>query len=339
MIDLHVHMDGSIRPQTLIELAREQDAYLPVYDVNKIKSYLVVTPDAKDRSSFFRRHDLTQAVLQGRRAIRRVVSELVMDMERQGVLYAEIRMTPQAHTLRGLTQNQVVEAALEGLNKGMELCRSIRANLILCTMRGADEKDNFATIVEAAEHLGRGVAGVDLAGNEAAYGTGRYAEQFRLLNEEHIPFTVHAGIMAGPESIWEAVKNGARRIGHGLHALEDDGLVSFLKGKGIVLEMCPVSNVLTGIVPSIKEHPIRKCYDLGLKVTAGTDDLVLCGITLKKQYALLKDALGFTDADIIQMNEYAIDGAFLSGYHRQKLREKFRESVEHGAITPVKTED
>ena len=171
MIDLHVHMDGSIRPQTLIELAREQDAYLPTYDVNKIKKYLVVTPDAKDRSSFFRRHDLSQAVLQGRKAIRRVVSELVIDMERQGVLYAEIRMTPQAHTLRGLTQNQVVEAALEGLNKGMELCRSIRANLVLCTMRGADEKDNFATIVEAAGHLGRGVAGVDLAGNEVTYGT------------------------------------------------------------------------------------------------------------------------------------------------------------------------
>ena len=113
-----------------MKLAREQDAYLPTYDVNKIKKYLVVTPDAKDRSSFFRRHDLSQAVLQGRKAIRRVVSELVIDMERQGVLYAEIRMTPQAHTLRGLTQNQVVEAALEGLNKGMELCRSIRANLV-----------------------------------------------------------------------------------------------------------------------------------------------------------------------------------------------------------------
>ena len=124
MIDLHVHLDGSIRPQTIIELAREQDAWLPTYDVNKIKNYLVVTPDAKDRSSFFRRHDLSQAVLQGRRAIRRVVSELVIDLGRQGVMYAEIRMSPQAHVLRGLTQSQVVEAALEGLEQGMEVSRA-----------------------------------------------------------------------------------------------------------------------------------------------------------------------------------------------------------------------
>lgn len=330
MIDLHVHLDGSIRPQTLIELAREQDAWLPTYDVNKIKNFLVVTPDRKDRASFFRRHDLSQAVLQGRRAIRRVVGELVMDMGRQGVLYAEIRMAPQAHVLRGLTQNQVVEAALEGLYKGMELSRDIKANLVLCTMRGADEKDNFETIVEASRHLGRGVAGMDLAGNEAVYGTSRYEEQFRLLREENIPFTVHAGIMAGPENIWQAVENGARRIGHGLRAAEDKKLLEYLKEKQIILEMCPVSNVLTGIVPSVKEHPIRRFYDEGLKVTAGTDDLVLCDTTLEKQYDLLKEQLGFDSEDIIKMNEYAIDGAFLSNYRRFELREKYRERIDNG---------
>lgn len=328
MIDLHVHLDGSIRPQTIIELAREQDAWLPTYDINKIKNYLVMTPDAKDRSSFFRRHDLSQAVLQGRRAIRRVVSELVIDLGRQGVMYAEIRMTPQAHVLRGLTQSQVVEAALDGLLRGMELSRT-KVNLVLCTMRGADEKDNFETIVEAARHLRRGVAGIDLVGDETAYGTGCYEEQFRLLREEGIPFTVHAGIMAGAENIWAAVENGAKRIGHGIRVIEDENLAKLIKEKEIVLEMCPVSNVLTGVVPSIEAHPVRRCFDAGLKVTIGTDDMVLCDTTLLKQYALLKEKLGFSDDDIVKMNEYAIDGAFLTKYQRFELRERFRESV-HG---------
>lgn len=328
MIDLHVHLDGSIRPQTIIELAREQDAWLPTYDINKIKNYLVMTPDAKDRSSFFRRHDLSQAVLQGHRAIRRVVSELVIDLGRQGVMYAEIRMTPQAHVLRGLTQSQVVEAALDGLLRGMELSRT-KANLVLCTMRGADEKDNFETIVEAARHLRRGVAGIDLVGDETAYGTGCYEEQFRLLREEGIPFTVHAGIMAGAENIWAAVENGAKRIGHGIRVIEDENLARLIKEKEIVLEMCPVSNVLTGVVPSIESHPVRRCFDAGLKVTIGTDDMVLCDTTLLKQYALLKEKLGFSDDDIVKMNEYAIDGAFLTKYQRFELRERFRESV-HG---------
>lgn len=328
MIDLHVHLDGSIRPQTIIELAREQDAWLPTYDVNKIKNYLVVTPDAEDRSSFFRRHDLSQAVLQGRRAIRRVVSELVIDLGRQGVMYAEIRMSPQAHVLRGLTQSQVVEAALEGLERGMEVSRA-KANLVLCTMRGSDEKDNFATIVEAARHLKRGVAGIDLVGDESAYGTGRYEEQFCLLREENIPFSVHAGIMAGAENIWAAVENGAKRIGHGIRVIEDEKLAALIKKKGIILEMCPVSNVLTGVVPSIEAHPIKRCFDAGLKVTVGTDDMVLCDTTLLKQYQLLKEKLGFCDEDIIKMNEYAIDGAFLTKYQRFELRERFRESI-HG---------
>ncbi len=196
-------------------------------------------------------------------------------------------------------------------------------------MRGADEKDNFETIVEAARHLRRGVAGIDLVGDETAYGTGCYEEQFRLLREEGIPFTVHAGIMAGAENIWAAVENGAKRIGHGIRVIEDENLARLIKEKEIVLEMCPVSNVLTGVVPSIESHPVRRCFDAGLKVTIGTDDMVLCDTTLLKQYALLKEKLGFSDDDIVKMNEYAIDGAFLTKYQGFELRERFRERV-HG---------
>lgn len=325
MIDLHIHLDGSIRPQTLVELAREQDAYLPTYDINKIKQYMVVDPKNRTMREYLKRYDLSLAVLQSKRPIRRVVSELVRDLDRQGVLYAEIRLTPQSHILRGLSQSQVVEAALEGLELGMEYSRQIKANLILCTMRGVDEKDNFETIVEASRHLGHGVAGMDLTGNELACDTKVYSGQFMLLKEEGIPFTVHAGALAGPESIYQAVECGARRIGHGVRAREDKNVVRLLKERGIYMEMCPASNIQSGLVGAIEEHPIREYFDEGLKVAVCTDDMTICDTSLTKEYALLKTHLNFTDEEIRKMNEYAIDGAFLSHYRKDQLRQRFKE--------------
>lgn len=333
MIDLHVHLDGSIRPQTLVELAREQDAHLPTYDINKIKDYLVVSADCTNFEDYLKRFDLSLAVLQSRKPIRRVVSELVRDLDRQGVLYAEIRLMPQSHIMRGLTQTQVVEAALEGLKLGMEYSRHIKANLILCTMRGADEKDNFATIVEAVNHMGRGVVGVDMLGDEFTYRNEMYAGQFRLLREEHIPFTIHAGCMVGAESIRQAIEYGARRIGHGIRAMEDESLMEMLKEKGIVLEMCPSSNVQSRSVPSYEEHPIKAYFDRGLKVTVGTDDMTICDTNLKKEYRLIKEYLHFTDEEIYQMNQYAIEGAFISNYEKRQLSQRLKESFLNESTT------
>lgn len=333
MIDLHVHLDGSIRPQTLVELAREQDALLPTYDINKLKDYLVVTADCNNLEDYMKRFDLSLAVLQTKKAIRRVVSELVRDLDRQGIIYTEIRLMPQSHIMRGLTQSQVVEAALEGLRHGIEFSRDIKANLILCTMRGADEKDNFATIVEAANHMGRGVCGVDILGDEAVYGNDMYAGQFRLLREEHIPFTVHANGMVGAESIRKAIEYGAKRIGHGIRAHEDPTLLWVLKENNIILEMCPSSNVQSRSVKGIRQHPIRQYYDRGVKVTVGTDDMTICNTNLKKEYALLKEFLGFTQKEIYKMNEYAVDGAFVSKYEKRLLREQLRERILNESAT------
>ena len=271
------------------------------------------------------RFDLALTVLQTRRSIRRSVSELVRDMDKQGVLYAEIRLAPQAHTLHGLSQNQVVEAASEGLKQGMEFSQHIKANLILCTMRGADEKDNFATIVEAVNHNGRGVVGMDILGNEFVYQNDMYLGQFQLLREEHVPFTVHAGILEGAESICQAVENGASRIGHGLRANENPEVMALLKSKNIILEMCPTSNICSKAVASIENHPIKAYYDAGLKVTVGTDDMTVYDTNLKKEYELLKNGLQMTDAQIYQMNLNAVDGAFISVYEKGQLKEKLKE--------------
>jgi len=333
MIELHVHLDGSIRPQTLVELAREQDAVLPTYDINKIKDYLVVSADCLNMEDYLKRFDLSLAVLQSRKAIRRVVSELVRDLDRQGVLYAEIRVMPQSHIMRGLSQRQVVDAALEGLKLGIEYSRSIKANLILCTMRGADEKDNFETIVEAVNHMGRGVVGVDLLGDEYKYRNDMYAGQFQLLNEEHIPFTIHAGVMVGAESIRQAIGYGARRIGHGLRAMEDPELLELARDKGIIFEMCPSSNVQSRSVSGYETHPVKSFFDRGIKVTVGTDDMTICDTTLAKEYRLIKKYLNFTDADIYRMNQYAIEGAFISAYEKRQLNERLKERFSNESIT------
>lgn len=320
MIELHIHLEGSVRPRTLLELAKEQGAYMPTYDEKALERYLRVPNCCTDLAEYLKRFDLAFTVLQEKKAIRRAVYELVKDLDAQGVLYAEIRMIPQYHTLRGLSQSQVVEAAIAGINRGVEDSRRIRANLILCTVRGADEKDNFATIVEAMEYLRKGVAGMDLVGDEAGFPTEMYVEQFQVLNQEGIPFCVHAGEKAGPDSIRLAINNGALRIGHGIHAIEDPDLVELIKERRIALEICPTSNLQTGVVTDIKEHPIKKYYDAGVRVTVGTDDMVVCDTTLRKEYTLLHNAFGWTREDFKKMNQYAIDAAFLPSMEKERLR-------------------
>lgn len=320
MIELHIHLEGSVRPQTLLELAREQGAYMPTYDVEALERYLRVPNCCTDLSEYLKRFDLAFTVLQEKKAIRRAVYELVKDLDAQGVLYAEIRMTPQYHTLRGLSQAQVVEAAIAGIRRGVEDSRRIRANLVLCTVRGADEKDNFATIVEAIQYLRRGVAGMDLVGDEESFPTDMYVEQFKVLNQEGIPFCVHAGEKAGPDSIRLAINNGALRIGHGIHAIDSPDLVELIKERRIALEICPTSNIQTGVVAQIKNHPVKHYYDAGVRVAICTDDMVVCDTTLCKEYELLHNTFGWTEADFKKMNEYAIDAAFLPSMEKERLR-------------------
>lgn len=325
MIDLHVHLEGSVSPQTLLELAREQGAYMPTYDVRLLDKYLRVPNRCTDLTEYLKRFDLAFTVLQERKAIRRAVYELVRDMDAQGILYAEIRIIPQYHTLRGLRQGQVVEAAVAGMKKAVADSHQIRANLILCTVRGADEKDNFATIVEAIQYLHRGVVGIDLVGDEVCYPTKMYEGQFEVLNQEEIPFCVHAGEKAGPESIRLAVENGARRIGHGIRAVEDESLIQLLIDRHVTLEVCPTSNIQTGAVVDIAAHPIRRLYEAGVHVTVNTDDMIVCDTKAYKEYRLLHEAFGWDCQDFKRMNLYAAEGAFISSMEKERLRALIEE--------------
>ncbi|NLZ80761.1 MAG: adenosine deaminase [Clostridiales bacterium] len=311
MIDLHLHLDGSLRPKTVLELGAEQGISLPAKTLETLIEYLRVPEDCKSLTEYLERFDLPLEVLQVPSAIERVTFELVEDLAFMGLEYAEIRFAPQLSTKKGLTQEEVVKAAISGLDKALSKYTDIKVQLILCCMRGKDnDADNYETLEVAKKYLSKGVCAVDLAGAEALFKTKNYKELFEKVNEFNLPFTIHAGEADGPESVKEAISYGARRIGHGVRSIEDEDLIKELIEKGVTLEVCPISNLQTKTVDDIRNHPIRRLFDLGVRVTVNTDNMTVSNTTLQKEKLLLKEALGFTDKEFEVMEVYSKEAAF-----------------------------
>ena len=333
MIDLHLHFDGSLLARTVLELAKEQGIALPSEEPDELKLFLAAPPDCGSLNEYLEKFDLPLLVLQTREAIRKGMYTLVSSLKEQGMLYAEIRFAPQLHTKKGLTQEQVVKAALQGLQEAAA-GSFFKAKLILCCMRGADNREeNLLTVRTAAAYLGRGVAALDLAGAEALYPTADYGEVFSLAKELSVPFTIHAGEADGPESIRAALRMGASRIGHGVRAGEDPELLEELKEKQIPLEMCPSSNVQTKAVPSLSEHPVLSYLRRGLLVTVNTDNMTVSDTTIEREFRLLKEELGMTPEERRQLLLNAADAAFLTAEERWRLRDVI-EKVCAGKMEP-----
>ena len=321
MIDLHLHFDGSLLARTVLELAKEQGIALPSEEPDELKLFLAAPADCGSLNEYLEKFDLPLLVLQTREAIRKGMYTLVSSLKEQGMLYAEIRFAPQLHTKKGLTQEQVVKAALQGLQEAAA-GSFFKAKLILCCMRGADNREeNLLTVRTAAAFLGRGVAALDLAGAEALYPTADYGEVFALAKELSVPFTIHAGEADGPESIRAALRMGASRIGHGVRAGEDPELLEELKERQIPLEMCPSSNVQTKAVPSLSEHPVLSYLRRGLLVTVNTDNMTVSDTTIEREFRLLKEELGMTPEERRQLLLNAADAAFLTAEERWRLRD------------------
>lgn len=321
MIDLHLHFDGSLLPRTVLELAREQGIRLPAEEPDELKLFLTAPEDCKSLNEYLEKFDLPLLVLQTKEAIRKGMYTLVSSLKEQGMLYAEIRFAPQLHTRKGLSQEQVVKAAVLGMQEAMA-GSFFKAKLILCCMRGADNREeNLQTVRTAAAFLGRGVAAVDLAGAEALYPTADYEEVFALARELSVPFTIHAGEADGAESVEAAIRMGASRIGHGVRAGEDARLLEELRERRIPLEMCPSSNVQTKAVPSLLEHPILEFLRKGLTVTVNTDNMTVSDTTVEREFGLLREKLGMTQEEHRQLLLNAADAAFLTEEERWRLRD------------------
>ncbi len=307
--DLHLHLDGSLSPEIADRFLRESGE---IWEEAKLQRMLTVPPNCKSLAEYLQRFELPLKVLQEGRRLEEATEDLTLRLGKQGLTYGEIRFAPQLHTRQGLTQQQAVEAVLAGMKKGLEKCPGLKLGVLLCMMVTGDARANEETAELAGAYRGKGAAGLDLAGAEGAVPMESFRYLFEKAGRMGVPLTIHAGECGDPENIKKAVSFGAARIGHGCAAIKDRECMELLRRERIVLEMCPTSNLQTKAVESIREHPIRRFYEYGIRVTVNTDNMTVSDTNLEKEYALLEKGLGFTRAEIQKMNEDARAAGFCS---------------------------
>ena len=316
-IDLHAHLDGSINLDIAKRLARLQGITLPTDDDNKLSSLLSISDSCRDLNDFLKCFELPLTLLQTEAGIKEAVYLILENMREDGVIYSEIRFAPQLHTKGGLSQEKVIRAAIEGLRKS-----KIPGNLILCCMRGdKNERENRLTVELAHEYLSKneGVVAIDLAGAEAVYPTKNFISRLKLASSYDIPMTIHAGEAGSAEDIKVAIEMGARRIGHGVRAYEDENVMRLIKDKGIYLEMCPTSNYYTKAVPDMREYSLLKFLNMGIKVTVNTDDMAIVRTTLSKEFKYIEDLLGLTDMQKEVIFNNSLEASFASRETKERL--------------------
>lgn len=318
--DLHVHLDGSLRLETLLELGEQQGVKLPAEDMEGLRKAVVKTPENCDSLvEYLKAFDVTLSVLQRPEALTRAAYELAGDCAEENIRYFECRYSPILHQQAGMSLPAIVEAVLEGLEAG-EQSFGVKSGLIICGIRSLDPAVSYRLAELTVAFKDRGVVGFDLAGAEADYPAKHHREAFYLILNNNINCTVHAGESFGPESIHQAIHYcGAHRIGHGVRLLEDASLMAYVNDHRIPIEACITSNVQTHTVPDVASHPLGFYHDLGLRVTVNTDNRLVSDTTVTKEFELCVNELGFGPEGI---RELVIDGfksAFLPFHERRRL--------------------
>jgi adenosine deaminase len=325
--DLHVHLDGSVRPATLLELARERDIELPADDEAGLADYMRVT-DARDLVDYLERFRITLSIMQDADALRRIAYELGQDAAAENVRYMEVRYSPALNTERGLSLEQVVDASLEGF-RAAERDVPIRIGLIICGIRNLSPAVTMALADLTVAYKGRGVVALDLAGPENNHPPGDHREAFERVVRANMPVTVHAGEAFGPASIHQAIHLcHADRIGHGTRLHEKPALQDYVRDRQLLIETNITSNLQTRAVGRAAEHPVRRYYDAGLAVTLCTDSWLMSGVSLSDEYWLAHTELGFTREEIDDMILSACAGAFLPLPERQDLFDRVSDELE-----------
>lgn len=307
-IELHLHLDGCVRVKTATELLKQ----------NNLRKKMVVENNNTSLTEYLTKFNIPNIVMQTKENLQLISKELIEDLIKDNVIYAEIRFSPLLHTKKGLTFEEIIDSVLKGLKND-----TVKTNIILCMMRNASFEDNMKVIEVAKKYLNNGVVGIDLAGDEKKYPTSLFTNLFKKVNELKIPLTIHAGEASSSNSIKSAV-NYVDRIGHGISLIDDKNLLNIVKEKNITLEICPSSNVQTKAVPSFEKHPLKEFVKQGILITINTDNRTVSDTSLNKEYKLLNKYFNYTVNDFKEFNINAINASFLSSDEKLELINKIK---------------
>jgi adenosine deaminase len=321
---LHDHLDGGLRPQTIIDIAKEIGHELPTYDATELAEWFRTSCDSGSLVRYLETFSHTVAVMQRTEDIVRVSRECAVDLARDGVVYAEVRMAPELLTEKGLSLSAAIEAILEGFRAGEIEAKSegnsVRIVLLLCGMRQNNLSQEVAEL--AVKYRDRGVVGFDIAGPEDGFPPSDQLDTFEYLRRENAHFTIHAGEAYGLPSIWEAIQLcGAERLGHGVRIIDDidlnhtparlGRLAAYVRDRRIPLEMCPSSNIQTGAAANFADHPIGDLAKLRFRVTVNTDNRLMSATSMSREMTELVNAFDWTLLDLQRVTINALKSAFI----------------------------
>ena len=334
--DLHVHLDGSMRVETIIELAQNEGVTLPADDAEGLRSVLRFGSNYGSLVEYLKTFDVTLSVLQTKESLFRAAYELAEDAARENVRYMEVRYSPMLHTRKGLRLTTVVEAVLEGLRAARDRF-GIESNIIVCGIRNISPESSLEMAELAVAYKNRGVVGFDLAGAEYDHPAKHHKDSFQLVRDNNINTTIHAGEAYGPESIAQAIHVcGAHRVGHAVRLRENGDLLHYVNDHRIPIECCPSSNVQTGAVRDLSAHPIKLYYNLGLRVTVNTDNRLVTDTSVSKELWLCHTKMGFTVGDIKSIIVAGFKSAFIPFHVKQQtlrhLNKELKRFGEDGRV-------
>lgn len=326
--DLHVHLDGSLRLKTILELASADGIDLPAKDEAALFRLLGCGANFGSLVEYLRGFDITLKVMQTESSLERIAFELAEDAHRENVRYMEVRYAPMLHTQRKMKLTAVVEAVLDGLNRARETY-GIKSNIILCGIRNISPESSYAMAELCVAYKNRGVVGFDLAGAEAEFPPKHHRSAFQLVRDNNINTTIHAGEAYGPQSVAQALHVcGAHRIGHGVRLREDGDLLHYVTDHRIPLECCPSSNVQTGAVKQLELHPLKLYFDLGVRVTVNTDNRLITDTSVSKELWLAHTRIGIPFGDIKKIILAGFKASFRPFHERQATIRKILPELE-----------
>lgn len=324
--ELHCHLDGSLRPETLLELAREYGVSMPRATVDELRQFMIVH-DARHLEDYLERFAVTLSVMQRPDALERIAFELAEDAHRDGAWYIEVRFAPILNVRDGMRTDEVVESVVRGLTRA-EREHGVIGRVIVTALRNESPMLSLELAQLAVAMKQHGVVGFDLAGGEQGYPASRHAAAFEYVRRHDMACTCHAGEGYGPDSIRQAVHDcAAHRIGHGTRLIEDRSLMDYVNDRRIPVEICITSNVQTRVTETYERHPVRQYVDAGLNVVLNTDNRLMSGTTLTDEYHLAHTRLGFTLPELGRLALNGFESAFLPWREREQLIARARDRI------------